>query len=312
VGVLCQKLVGRHNKLRQPLRKDLLGTRVGFGSLRWRGVRFGLRDGRKKTLKNAINNFYDRVVFTMITFSSNDAATKIGVVASYTTSLFLSVYVIVTFAGLASLESSDDPIGDPYFSIMELLILCTMPPMLVSFDALHEKVTGGNQIAAVADLCCRQAYTLLAISTGITSVVHAAAMTAHRSDQIQNSMGDALFDSFFAFEWPSIVYVLDILAWDWFFGLAMVLAAISIPWGCKLEKALRVAMLLDGTLSLLGLIAIPLDNMNVRMIGIVGYAVVSIVVFALLGIWLGRSKEEPDAPTIEQENTLMEIHKETD
>lgn len=57
-------------------------------------------------------------------------------------------------------------------------------------------------------------------------------------------------------------------------------------------------MLLSGILSLLGLIAIPLDDMQIRIIGIVGYTVVAIPVFVLLGVLLGRSTTS--APTGEE------------
>lgn len=43
-------------------------------------------------------------------------------------------------------------------------------------------------------------------------------------------------------------------------------------------------MIVSGVLSLAGLIGVPLANLNVRNIGILGYAGVSIVVFLLLGI----------------------------
>jgi hypothetical protein len=56
-----------------------------------------------------------------------------------------------------------------------------------------------------------------------------------------------------------------------------------------MHKALVSLMVISGVLSLVGLIALPLDNMQVRIIGIVGYAIISIGVFLLLGIILGKT-----------------------
>jgi hypothetical protein len=49
-------------------------------------------------------------------------------------------------------------------------------------------------------------------------------------------------------------------------------------------------MLVSGVLSLVGLIGVPLADMQYRNIGIVGYAVVGTVVFLLLGMVFGRAQ----------------------
>ena len=61
-----------------------------------------------------------------------------------------------------------------------------------------------------------------------------------------------------------------------------------------LEKTVRVLMIASGVLSLAGLIGVPLANMNIRNIGILGYAGVSIFVFLLLGIVFGRTQPVPE------------------
>jgi hypothetical protein len=50
-------------------------------------------------------------------------------------------------------------------------------------------------------------------------------------------------------------------------------------------------MIVSGILSLVGLIGVPLANMNVRNIGILGYVGVSLVVFLVLGIVFGRAQD---------------------
>ncbi|MBL7994133.1 hypothetical protein JNM05_02080 [bacterium] len=75
---------------------------------------------------------------------------------------------------------------------------------------------------------------------------------------------------FHSFKWPSVAYTLDILAWDWFFALVILFAAPVFRSGW-LELTVRYLMIITGVLSLIGLIGIPLANMQVRMIGVLGY-----------------------------------------
>jgi len=69
--------------------------------------------------------------------------------------------------------------------------------------------------------------------------------------------------------WPSIVDI-----------LALVLPPILFRGGSRLERWLRILLLVSGLLSLAGLIGVPLADMQVRNIGVVGYAVVAPVAFS--------------------------------
>ncbi len=86
-----------------------------------------------------------------------------------------------------------------------------------------------------------------------------------------------------------MVYALDILAWDWFFALSFLFAAPVFKVG-RLEATIRYLMIISGILSLAGLIGMPLADMQVRNIGIIGYALVAPFVFLLLGIVFGRAQ----------------------
>jgi hypothetical protein len=86
---------------------------------------------------------------------------------------------------------------------------------------------------------------------------------------------------------------MDILAWDIFFALSMLFAA-PVFKSSRLEKTVRILMIVSGLLSLAGLIGVPLANMNVRNIGILGYVGISLLVFPLLGIVFGRSQRTPE------------------
>jgi hypothetical protein len=94
---------------------------------------------------------------------------------------------------------------------------------------------------------------------------------------------------FLSFQWPSVAYVLDILAWDWFYGLSMLFAALVFKGG-RLETAVRIALAASGVLSIAGLIFLPFGNIQLRAIGIFGYAGLGPAVFFFLAKVLGRAE----------------------
>jgi hypothetical protein len=204
----------------------------------------------------------------------------IGRAAAWAVFFLLVVYAITLVLGLLSLQSPQDPIGDPYFSIMELLIVLMAPLMVVSMVAVHAYASPEVKAYGFAAL------VFMILMAGITSSVHFVILTVSR--QIQ-ATGLTWVPFFFSFKWPSVAYALDILAWDWFFAFSMLFAAPVFKAG-RLELTVRYLMIASGVLCLAGLIGVPLADMQVRNIGIVGYSVVAPVVFLMLGIVFGRTQ----------------------
>ena len=187
------------------------------------------------------------------------------------------MYAVTTMLGFLSLKSPDDAICDPFFSVMELLIILIAPSIVVSMVAVHAYAPPDAKIYSLTALI----FTIL--MAGITSSVHFVILTVSRQLEA-NSVSWLL-----SFKWPSVAYTLDILAWDWFFALSMLFAAPVFGVG-RLEQTVRMLMIVSGVLSLAGLIGVPLANMQIRNIGIIGYGVVAPVVFLLLGIVFGRTQ----------------------
>jgi hypothetical protein len=123
---------------------------------------------------------------------------------------------------------------------------------------------------------------------GITSSVHFTILSV--GEQLRS------YSLLFSFEWPSVAYSLDILAWDWFFALSMFFAAPVFSVG-RLEKIIRTLMVISGMLSLVGLAGVVLADMQIRNIGILGYAVIAPIVFLLLGILFGQPQNERKIPS---------------
>ena len=193
---------------------------------------------------------------------------------------------MTTIIGLAELPSKDDPIEDPYFSIMELLIIFMMLPMILAFAAYYycDYDEEEQTQTSTSLLYSSVAMAMLLMATTITSSVHAVVLMANRAIKDDGDWNwkdeEDKYDKIFSFKWPSVVYALDFLAWDWFFGWSMVFAGLAIHSksttnasrreNCRMEYALQLLLWTSGALSLVGLVAVPLDNIQVRMIGIVG------------------------------------------
>ena len=125
----------------------------------------------------------------------------------------------------------------------------------------------------------------MGVLAGITCSLHFVVLTLSRQAEFVDQPWLPLFMSF---EWPSVVYALDILAWDIFFAVAILFAA-PVFSGSRLTAWIRGLMIASGVLSLAGLSGVVLGSMQWRNIGIVGYVPVFLVVVVLLAILFRRT-----------------------
>ena len=160
------------------------------------------------------------------------------------------------------------PIPDPYQGVMELLILMSAVALVVTFAALHayapveKKVLSGSALMMV---------TLMA---GVTICVHFVVLTVGRQADATSLPG---YDLLFSWTWPSMIYALDIASWDFCLGVGLLLAApVLSGWPAR-------GLMVSGVLCLGGLLGAVLGDMNVRYIGILGYAVVLPLVLVMVG-----------------------------
>ncbi len=202
----------------------------------------------------------------------------VGRAAALAVCMLSVVYALVTLAGLAALTSPQNPIPDPYFLVMELLIVIMAPLLVVVMVTIHLTAAPERRAYSFAALA------MMIVCAGITSSVHFVVLTVGRQSAVANAAWAPLLLSF---HWPSVSYALDVLAWDWFYGLALLAAAPVFENG-RLEAVVRNCLLASGALSLAGLTFLPFGNIQLRAIGIVGYAGFAPVVFVLVAIMFGR------------------------
>ncbi len=205
----------------------------------------------------------------------------VGRAAAWAVFVFGVAYAIITSLGFLSLQSPQDPIGQPYVTLMELLIVLMAPLYIMSMVAVHAYAPPEQKLYSLLALI------FMILLAGLTSTIHFMVLTV--GPQLAAS-GLAWAPLFFTWKWPSVAYAVDILAWDWFFALAMLFAAPVFRVG-RLAQTVRLLLIVSGVLSLAGLLGVPLANMQVRNIGIIGYAVVAPVAFLLMGILFGQTGE---------------------
>lgn len=207
------------------------------------------------------------------------SARRLGIVSAAGTVLLCVVYAATLVAGFMSLQSPQQAIGDPWFAILEILIILMMPLMVALMVAVHAWAPSNAKVFSLLALVFM---TLLA---GLTCSVHFVLLTVGRHAAFSAISAMPLFMSF---NWPSIPYALDILAWDFFFALS-VLCAAPVFRGSRLAVAIRVLLIASGALALAGLSGVILGDMQLRNIGIIGYAGVFPFAALLLGILFHRA-----------------------
>jgi hypothetical protein len=189
-------------------------------------------------------------------------------------------YAVTLTVGFMSLKSPQQPIDDPMFSILEVLIIVMMPMMVALMVAVHAWAPSHAKALSLT------AVVFMGLLAGVTCSLHFVILTLSRQVAFTSQPWLRLFLSF---KWPSVAYALDILAWDFFFALSMFFAA-PVFSGSRLATSIRVLMITSGALALAGLSGVVAGDMQLRNIGIVGYVVVFLVVAGLLGLLFYRTR----------------------
>jgi hypothetical protein len=206
-------------------------------------------------------------------------ARRFGIFSATATVILLGAYAITLTVGLASLESPQQPIGDPMFSILEVLIIITTPAMVALMVAVHAWAPMHAKTLSLTSV------VFMGLLAGVTCTLHFVILTLSRQPEFT---GQPWLPLVFSFNWPSVAYALDILGWDVFFPLSMLFAA-PVFQGSRLAAWIRVLMIASGVIALAGLSGVVVGDMQLRNIGIVGYVGVFLIVAMLLVVFFYRA-----------------------
>jgi hypothetical protein len=213
-----------------------------------------------------------------MTLPTTSTTCRVGMISAIVVVVLTIAYAITLGFGFAALSSAEQPIGDPWFSVLELLNIAMMPAMVTMMAAVHAWAPPDTKALSLSAL------TFMSMVAALTVAVHFTIVVLGRSPQFAGASWAPLLLSF---RWPSLPYVLDILAWDLFFALSMLFAAPVFD-GSPLAMTIRILMLLSGLLALGGLGGVVTGDMSLRNIGILGYAGIFPIVAALLAMLFHR------------------------
>ena len=101
-------------------------------------------------------------------------ARRLGIFSAAATVILLVAYALTLAVGLASLESAQQPIGDPMFTILEVLIIVMMPAMVALMVAVHAWAPMQAKTLTLTSL------VFMGLLAGVTSVVHFCVLTLSR------------------------------------------------------------------------------------------------------------------------------------
>jgi hypothetical protein len=186
----------------------------------------------------------------------------------------VAVYIVVFVVGFADLGNTSKPLPDPYLAIAEIIILVMAPIMVTLMLAIH------HCAPPEAKPFTQVALGWMIAAAGFTTVVHFVELTVARHIDPSKFPGYARI---FGFEWPSTFYAIDIVAWDVFFGLALLFAVPAFAHRGD-TTLVRRGLITSGSLCLIGLIGPFANALGWRTIGILGYT----VVFGLTCVPLSR------------------------
>lgn len=203
-------------------------------------------------------------------------AARLGARSGVAVAMVGVTYAIVLAAGMAR-HGLSEPIADPILAIMEVLTIASALPTLALFVALHASTEPARQLWATLSACCAAMFAFA------TMGVHLVELTSGRATGSHGLV------------WPSATYAVELFAWDFLLGLALVLAAGALPateHGLRLRAWLRAA----GGLCLAGLIGPLVGNMRLQLVGVAGYAILFPIVAWRLAGWFRALEKRQSRP----------------
>ena len=121
-----------------------------------------------------------------------------------------------------------------------------------------------------------KAYSLIALAfmilaAGLTSAVHFIGLTTLRQTGMEG------------LAWPSMLYAVELLAWDVFLGQSLLFAA-PVFQGGGLKHKIRISMIVTGVLCVAGTLGPATGDMRLQFISVLGYGVLLPFVWLMIAI----------------------------
>ncbi len=184
---------------------------------------------------------------------------RVGKWSAWVSFFLFMIYDIVIVAGIAA---NGDLLG-PYLTIAEALTIAGTPFLILLMAAIHNCAPKSAKVYSLT----AQGWILLL--TGFTVAVHFVNLTLFKQISVEQRKDYARF---IGWEWPSMLYSIELIAWHMFFGLSVLFAAFAFRGNGK-ETIVRRGLFITGLLCIIGLIGPIVGNLNWRIVGLFGYGI---------------------------------------
>lgn len=185
---------------------------------------------------------------------------RLGRLSAWSMLVICAIYAAVLLAGgvVRGLPR------EPWFALAEVLTILSAIILVVLMGAIHACTSPPYRLFSLLGL------GWMFVLAGITITVHMAELTVVRQLDHEDQ---STFARLFEFEWPSLLYGVEFVAWHIGFGLSTFFTAFAFQ-GAGREKAIRLGLIVVSLLCLAGLIGPAVGNLNWRLIGVFGYVIV--------------------------------------
>jgi hypothetical protein len=153
---------------------------------------------------------------------------------------------------------------DPFLAIAEVLDIVGALLQVFLIAIIHECAPRRAKSLTLIAL------GWMLVMAGLTVTVHFVLLTVGRQIDVATFPGYARV---YGWEWPSLLYAVELAAWHLFFGLSLLFATSAFR-GRGRQALVRAGLLVSGVLCIAGLVGPAVGNLNWRMIGVFGYGVV--------------------------------------
>jgi hypothetical protein len=176
------------------------------------------------------------------------------------------IYVLLITIGIMTQSKETGYIQDDIRILMEISTMISAILLLLFAISIDQLVEESKKLFSTFSVLMMLGLVILTLFCHFISITIGESL-------IENN---EIFGYLVSLTWPSVIFAVDILAWDILFGLSFIALGISIINSFP-KKIIPITMIVAGILSLVGLIALPLNNMNLRYIGVFGYTVMPLI-----------------------------------
>lgn len=211
---------------------------------------------------------------------------QIGKWSAITVVILAAAYITTGAIWLLSNTVADRTVGlqpsEPYLSILETLLLMVNPALVVLFAAIHTYAPADKKTCSLAAFGF---VLLLVVLTGFVHFIQLVVLRRTASETVAE-----VFKFYPTDGRLTAMFAADMLAWDFFFGFALLFAA-PVFKGDRLKDVIRLGLIVCGLLCLAG-VAFPVSgDARLQLPAILGYAFGFPFVCLLLVKLFARSAE---------------------